>query len=147
MNELFYTKEYLLEQLYALESVNPVKKITQPSDVLSSIQKYAYKTQEHFLSISLNGNHEVIDTIVVSVGLVNRTLVHPREIFRQAIFNNASAIIIAHNHPSGNMQPSAEDVQITKRIFEAGKIVGIEVLDHIIITNKGYYSFLEDGAL
>lgn len=147
VKELIYSKEYLLNELFALETANPVKKITAPSDILSAVWKYAEKNQEHFLVASLNGAHEVIETRVSSIGILNRTLVHPREIFRQAIIDNASAIIIIHNHPSGNLEPSQEDIEITKRIKDAGFIVGIEVLDHIIISKCGYYSFLEEGKL
>jgi DNA repair protein RadC len=146
-DELIYSKEYLLNELFALETANPVKKITAPSDILPAVWEYAEKNQEHFIVTSLNGAHEVIETRVCSIGLLNRTLVHPREIFRQAIIDSAAAIIIIHNHPSGNLEPSQEDNEITKRIKDAGIIIGIEVLDHIIISKCGYYSFLEEGKL
>jgi DNA repair protein RadC len=146
-DELIYSKEYLLNELFALETANPVKKITSPSDILPAVWEYAEKNQEHFIVASLNGAHEVIETRICSIGLLNRTLVHPREIFRQAIIDSAAAIIIIHNHPSGNLEPSQEDTEITKRIKDAGIIVGIKVLDHIIISKCGYYSFLEEGKL
>lgn len=152
-NELFYTedlsfeKEYLLNKLLALENSNPMTKITSPADILPAVWKYAEENQEHFVVASLNGAHEVIEIRVSSIGLLNRTLVHPREIFRQAIIDNAAAVIIIHNHPSGNLEPSQEDIEITKRIKDAGIIVGIEVLDHLIISKSGYYSFLEEGKL
>lgn len=146
-NELTYSKEFLLNKLYALEAADPVKKITSPSDILPAIWKYAEEIQEHFIVVSVTGCNEVIATRIISKGILNRVLVHPREIFRQAIIDNAAAIIIVHNHPSGNFEPSTEDIEITKRIKSAGTIVGIEVLDHIIITKRGYYSFLEEGKL
>ncbi len=145
--ELIYTKNFLLNELYALEANDPVKKITSPADILSSVWKYTEENQEHFIIADLNGAHEVIEIRMISKGLVNRTLVHPREAYRGAIVNNATAVILIHNHPSGNTEPSIEDIEITTRIKNAGKIVGIEVLDHIIIARKGYYSFLEEGKL
>jgi DNA repair protein RadC len=81
------------------------------------------------------------------MGLVNRTLVHPREIFSDPLNDRAAAVLIAHNHPSGNIEPSQEDMEITRRIKNAGIILGIELLDHIIFTDKAYYSFLEEGKI
>ena len=95
----------------------------------------------------MNGSHEIIKVRTISKGLVNRTLVHPREVYRMAIKDNAAAIILTHNHPSGNPAPSIEDIEITNRMISAGKIIGIEVLDHVVIAKKGYYSFLEEGQL
>jgi len=142
-----HTKDNLLKQLIAMETADPIKKITAPSDIVTAITKYAYKEEEHFLVVDLNGAHNIIDIRVASIGIVNRCLVHPREIFKGAIKNNASAVILAHNHPSGNYEPSAEDTEITDRIKKAGTILGIEVLDHIIISKTGYYSYLEEGKL
>jgi DNA repair protein RadC len=123
------------------------RKITSPSDTIPYINHYSDRKQEHFLCLSLNGAHEVIQVRVVSMGLVNRTLVHPREIFSDPLKDRAAAIVIAHNHPSGNIEPSQEDIEITRRIKDAGKILGIELLDHIIFTGKAYYSFLEEGKI
>ena len=123
------------------------KKITSPADAIPFISHYSDRKQEHFLCISLNGAHEVIQARVVSMGLVNRTLVHPREIFSDPLKDRAAAVLIAHNHPSGNIEPSQEDVEITRRIKNAGTILGIELLDHIIFTDNAYYSFLEEGKI
>lgn len=123
------------------------KKITSPADALPYISHYSDRKQEHFLCLSLNGAHEVIQARVVSMGLVNRTLVHPREIFSDPLKDRAAAVLIAHNHPSGNIEPSQEDMEITRRIKNAGVILGIELLDHIIFTDKAYYSFLEEGKI
>ncbi len=122
-------------------------KITSPHDILPLIQHYSDRKQEYFLCLSLNGAHEVKYIRVVSIGLVNRTLVHPREIFSDPLKDRAAAIIIAHNHPSGNLDPSEEDSDITQRIQKAGKILGIQLLDHIIFAETGYYSFLKEGKL
>ena len=118
-------------------------KISFPADVLPLIMNYADRKQEHFLSVSINGANEVIATRVVSVGLANKSQVHPREVFADAITDRASAVIIAHNHPSGPLAPSKEDVEVTKRLKAAGELLGIKLLDHMIFNTKGYYSLLE----
>ena len=120
-------------------------RISFPADILPLIQHYADRKQEHFICISINGANEVIASRVVSVGLVNRTQVHPREVFADPITDRASAIIVAHNHPSGGLTPSKEDIEITKQLKSAGETLGIPLLDHIIFNHKGYYSFLEKG--
>jgi len=122
-------------------------KISFPADVLPLIQHYADRKQEHFICISINGANEVIASRVVSVGLVNRTQVHPREVFADPITDRASAIIVAHNHPVGTLTPSNEDSEITKQLKSAGETLGIRLLDHIIFNHKGHYSFLENGEL
>jgi len=142
-----YSKEFLLSELWNLELKNPVKKISAPTDIVPAIQKYAYEDQEHFIVINLDGEHKIISTNIVSIGLANSTLVHPREVFRKAIVENSIAIIICHNHPSGSLEPSGDDIEITNKIKNAGKIIGIEVLDHIIISKRGFYSFLEEGKI
>lgn len=135
----------LIKQLMALEAAESSIKITSPGSLLPELLKFANRKQEEFVVVTLNGSNEVIRTRSISKGLVNRTLVHPREIFRPAIKDNAAALIIAHNHPSGSIEPSKEDVELTTRIKAAGELIGIGVLDHIIISKKGYYSFLEEG--
>lgn len=122
-------------------------RISFPADVLPLIQHYADRKQEHFICISINGANEVIANRVVSVGLVNRTQVHPREVFADPIIDRASAIIIAHNHPTGGLTPSKEDIEITGQLKSAGETLGIRLLDHIIFNHKGHYSFLENGEL
>lgn len=123
------------------------RKIAYPADVLPMVNHFADRKQEHFLCLSLNGAHEVTALRVVSVGLVNRTIVHPREVFADPLTDRAAAVVVCHNHPSGNVQPSDEDKQVTSRLVEAGVTLGIQVLDHIIFSDRGYYSFLEHGAL
>lgn len=122
-------------------------RIRQPVDAVPLLRHYADRKQEHFISISLNGAHEVHAIRIVSVGLVNRTLVHPREVFSDALKDRAAAIIVAHNHPSGNVEPSAEDRAVTETLVEAGDILGVRLLDHIIIAPTGHYSFREHEAL
>jgi DNA repair protein RadC len=156
-----------LEELQSIEGVGPAKaslitaalefarrrikpegfRISFPPDVLPLIRHYADRKQEHFLCTSLNGANEVIATRVVSVGLVNRAQVHPREVFADPITDRASAVIVAHNHPSGGLTPSKEDIEITNRLRAAGETLGIKLLDHIIFNRTNYYSFLEQGLL
>lgn len=121
--------------------------VTRPDDIFREVMHYASREQEHFITIMLNGAHEVIGTFISTIGLLNRTLVHPREVFSPAIEKRAAAIALAHNHPSGNLEPSAEDKEVTERLKKAGVILGIPVLDHLVFSNKGYYSFLEHSLM
>ena len=123
------------------------RRIVSPGDLFPLVRHYADRKQEYFLCASLNGAHEVIALRVVSIGLVNRSLVHPREVFADPIADRASAIVIAHNHPSGNCNPSAQDRDVTVKLKEAAKVLGIGFLDHLIFSPSGYYSFLEKGEL
>ena len=116
-------------------------------DVLPFISHIAYKKQENFLCISLTGANEIIGNRVVTIGLLNSSQIHPREVFADAISDRAASVILAHNHPSGLLKPSPEDLAVTEQMLAAGKILGISVLDHIIITKKGYFSFKEQGLL
>ncbi len=122
-------------------------KIRSASDVLPLIQHYADRRQEHFLCVSLNGAHEVIQARVVTIGLVDQSHVHPREVFADPIADRASAVILAHNHPSGQLTPSPEDRDVTHRLKVAGEVLGIRVLDHVIFTTKGLYSLAEHDEL
>lgn len=121
--------------------------IQKAEDVLPLISYIAHKKQEYFLCISLNGANEVIGNRIVTVGLLNANQVHPREVFVDAISDRAASVILAHNHPSGVLKPSPNDITTTKQLVEAGKILGISVLDHIIITKKGHLSFKEKGLM
>jgi len=120
-------------------------KIETPADLLPLIRHYADRKQEHFISASINGANEVMNIRVVSIGLVDRTSVHPREVFADALTDRASGVIVAHNHPAGSLEPSAWDVEVTKQLKAAGEIVGVALLDHIIFNKSGYYSFIEAG--
>ncbi len=122
-------------------------KIDTPADVLPLIRQYADRKQEHFLAITINGANEVQAVRVISIGLIDRSPVHPREVFADAVAERASGIIVAHNHPAGGVEPSEADVEITRQLREAGRIVGIELLDHIIFNRTEYFSFLEMGKL
>ena len=122
-------------------------KIESPVDVLPLIRHYADRRQEHFLCLSINGANEVINIRVVFIGLVDRTPVHPREVFADALTDRASGIIVAHNHPSGPLEPTAWDVEMTKQLKAAGDVVGVTLLDHMIFNRTGHFSFLEAGRL
>ncbi len=122
-------------------------KIATPADLLSHVRHYADRKQEHFLCATINGANEILNIRVVSIGLIDRSPVHPREVFADALADRASAIIVAHNHPSGGLEPSPGDVEITTQLKAAGFIVGIELLDHIIFNRTAYFSFLEEGKL
>ena len=116
-------------------------RILSPEDAYSLIKHYADRRQERFLCISLNGAHEVLAIRVVTVGLVNKTIIHPREVFSDPLQDRASAICVAHNHPSGKLEPSGEDDAITHQLKDAADILGINFLDHIIFSANGYYSY------
>jgi len=120
-------------------------KIKTPADLVPHIRHYIDRKQEHFLCTSVNGANEVLNIRVVSIGLVDRSHVHPREVFADPLVDRASAVILAHNHPAGTLKPSEQDIEITQRLRQAGKIMGITVLDHIIINDTGYFSFLENN--
>ncbi|HUX11678.1 MAG TPA: JAB domain-containing protein, partial [Spirochaetia bacterium] len=123
------------------------RRIAFPADVLPLVRHFADRKQEHFISLSLNGAHEVSAVRVVSVGLVNRTIVHPREVYADPVTDRASAVIVCHNHPSGNVDPSSEDREVTRRLAAAGETLGIPLLDHVVFSERAYYSFLEHGEI
>jgi DNA repair protein RadC len=122
-------------------------KIRRPPDIYALIRHHANRKQEHFLCLSLNGAHEVLAIRIVTIGLVNRTIVHPREVFADALGDRAAAVIVAHNHPSGNLTPSSEDDEITSRLKAAADILGLNFLDHLIFTTVVWFSYRESGRL
>jgi DNA repair protein RadC len=109
--------------------------------------RLADKKQECFYVLCLDTKHRVIQEVLVSVGILDASLIHPREVFRPAIQACSQAVILVHNHPSGEAEPSANDTEVTKILVEAGRVVGIEVLDHIIIGKEGYVSLKEKGVI
>lgn len=123
------------------------KKITSSKDVYDELKEYHNKQQEYFLCLYLDGANHLIQTKVITIGILNQSLVHPREVFSYAIEKRCASIIVAHNHPSGVLEASNEDINVTKRLQESGKILGIELLDHLIITSDGYLSLKEEGLL
>ncbi len=107
----------------------------------------AYKKQEHFIAIYLDSNKRIIKDKLLFIGTLNQSLVHPREVFKEACLVSASSFICVHNHPSGNILPSKEDVQITKNLKEISMLMGIPLVDHIIVGIDNYYSFFENGDI
>lgn len=122
-------------------------KITVAQDVLPLLADIVGKQQEYFICISLNGANEVIEKRVVTIGLLDKSPVHPREVFADVIADRATAVIFAHNHPSGDLQPSKADHHTPEQLTEAAKILGLRVLDHLIVTKKAYFSFQENGLI
>ena len=106
-----------------------------------------FKQQENFVVLLLDAKNQIIRYSIIHVGTVNASLVHPRDIFKKAISHSAVNCIIAHNHPSGDVTPSREDIAVTERLIEVGKIVGIDIIDHIIIGNNDYLSFKKEGLM
>ena len=102
---------------------------------------------ERFQAILLDGRHRVMGDVLVSEGTLTASLVHPREVFRLAIARSAAALVLVHNHPSGDPSPSAEDRRVTERLVAAGELIGIRVVDHVIVAERGYHSFSEAGEL
>jgi len=103
--------------------------------------------QERFLALLLDGRHRVLSEVVVSQGTLTASLVHPREVFRVAVREAAAALLLVHNHPSGDPSPSREDREVTQRLAEAGRVLGIKVIDHVVVAEQGYFSFREAGEL
>jgi len=120
----------------------PVK-ITNPVDAYTLLKVHANKEQEKFLEITLNGANEILNVRLLTIGLLNKTQIHPREVFAPALTDRSAAIILAHNHTSSNLTPSDEDIKVTDRMLQAGKILGIKVLDHLVFNEKGFYSIME----
>ncbi|AEE16892.1 RadC family protein [Treponema brennaborense] len=123
------------------------KKIQTPADLVPFLQHYSMQTKEHFVCVTLNGAYEIIKIRSVSVGTINRTVVHPREVFTDAVKDMAAAVILCHNHPSGSEAPSETDIETTEKLMIAAEYIGIKILDHIIVTQKTYYSFKEHNLI
>ncbi len=123
------------------------RRISNASDIYEVLRDFTRKRQEHFLTVTLDGASHIIETRVVFIGTLNQSIVHPREVFADAVTDRAAGIIIAHNHPSGQLRPSDADKRVTQRLREAGDLMGIELLDHVILSKEGYFSFRDEGLL
>jgi DNA repair protein RadC len=137
--EARYSKECIREDTPSWVSST---RYTSPAQVYELFNALRYETKEHFVSLLLDGKNRIIAVDKVSVGTLNQSLVHPREVFKTAVLSAAAAIILVHNHPTGDTTPSAEDKDVTTRLKAAGDILGIRILDHVIIGDD-YYSFTE----
>lgn len=123
-------------------------KITNSSIVFEYFNNlFIDKKQEYFYCVYLDNSKKVLDVKMLFIGTINGSLVHPREVFKEALLLSASSIICIHNHPSGNIFPSKDDINITNRLVEIGLLVGIKIIDHIIIGQNNYYSFMENGNI
>ena len=129
------------------ESASRIAVISCPKDVFEYMADMQYLKQEQFRIVILNTKNKIVNQKIISQGTINATLVSPREVFNAAIKNMAANIILVHNHPSGDPEPSEEDKKITTMVSNAGKIIGISILDHIIIGRNNYYSFKEQGLI
>ncbi|MEI6494564.1 MAG: DNA repair protein RadC [bacterium] len=121
--------------------------ILSPQDVWRELKDIREHKKEHFVVFYLDTRNQEVKREVVSVGTLNANLVHPREVYEPAIKCSAAQIIVAHNHPSGNAEPSSEDIVVTKRLIEAGKILGIELLDHVVVAKDSHTSLKEKGMI
>lgn len=121
--------------------------LLSPKDVWEELKDIRDNKKEHFVIFFLDSRNQEIKREIISVGSLNANLVHPREVFEPAVRHLAAQIIVAHNHPSGDSEPSEEDLEITKKLVESGKILGIEVIDHIIIAKNGFLSFKEKNLI
>lgn len=122
-------------------------RIRSDKDIIPLVAEVADKKQEYFLTLTIDGANQLIQKRTVFIGTVNQSLIHPREIFADAVADRAAGIVLVHNHPSGICAPSQEDFNVTDRMLKAGKIMGIDIMDHIIITKDDYYSFQRSGYL
>ncbi|MBR1369035.1 hypothetical protein RJ53_05775 [Methanocalculus chunghsingensis] len=120
-------------------------RITQPEDALPYAESIRRERQEHVICITLNGAHELIRSRVITKGILNQSQIHPREVYADAITDRAASIILMHNHPSGSLTPSSDDIAVTKKLAEAGEVLGIRLIDHIIVSEKGFCSLHGEG--
>jgi DNA repair protein RadC len=130
-----------------LDGTASLPSIRSPQDVCDQVTEIRGRKKEHFVVLYLNTRHQVLSRDFVSIGTLNASLVHPREVFEPALRHSAAALVLVHNHPSGDPTPSAEDKELTARLVEAGKLLGIEVLDHVVVSEKAHHSLQEHGEL
>jgi len=123
------------------------RSITSAKDVYDELREYSDKKQEYFLALYLDGAHNICQKRVITIGTLTQSLVHPREVFAPAVENRCASIIVAHNHPSGSLEPSGADLHITQKLKQSGEILGIELLDHIIFSKDGFKSLKEELLL
>ena len=133
-------------RIFENKKVN-ISQLLSPQDVFDNLKDIRVSKKEHFVVFFLDSRNQQIHQEIISVGTINASLVHPREVFEPAVKYLAVQIILAHNHPSGDLTPSEDDLTVNKRLTEAGKILGIEVLDHIIVTKDSFISFKEKGLI
>jgi len=121
--------------------------INNANDAAAQLTDIRNRKKEHFVVLYLNAKNQLVHKETISMGTLNVNLVHPREVFEPALKHSAAQIVVAHNHPSGSPEPSEDDIEITKRLTEAGKIMGVEIMDHVIVAKNGHFSFKEEKLL
>lgn len=157
-NEVTAPQKIQLKQIKAVYEVLTVReevtnylktgtRFTAPQQIFGAFSFLMQETKEVFIALHLDGKNRIICMDLVSLGSLNQSIVHPREVFKTALLSNAAAIILIHQHPTGDPTPSTEDIAITRRLKEAGEIMGIKILDHIIVGDGEYLSFVERGLL
>ncbi|MEW5825514.1 MAG: DNA repair protein RadC [Candidatus Bipolaricaulota bacterium] len=134
-------------ELARRELTQPRPAVRRASDAMPYVHSIRRSKQEHFVCLSLNGANEVLAARVVTVGLLDQNQVHPREVFADPLADRAAAILVAHNHPSGTLAASPEDIALTSRLAKAGELLGIRLLDHVIVTAEGFLSMRQEGHL
>lgn len=125
----------------------PGVEMARPEDVVPWLAEWRDARREHFVAFDLNARHQLLARRLVSVGSLSASIVHPREVFQPAVAGSAAGVIVAHNHPSGDPEPSPEDVAVTRRLREAGELLGIELLDHLVVAGRGWVSLKARGGL
>ena len=143
-----YGLRLVREPLVVAEKVPHSRQITNASDVFSLMRPFAVQeSAESFWAIPLNTQHHATAPVVITRGLLNASLVHPREVFRAMVAANAASIILCHNHPSGEVTPSVDDRKVTTQLVAAGRLLDLPILDHVIVSDVRYFSFAEHGLL
>lgn len=138
----------IAERLDDPPEVTGKPQVKTPEEVANQVSgSLKDKKKEHFLALLLDTRSRLIRISEISVGSLDSSIVHPREVFKEALYASAASVIFVHNHPSGDPEPSADDIKLTKRLVEAGAVMGIEVLDHVIIGNKKHLSLKREGLL
>jgi len=144
----------ILQEQYAMKydlitvrSTRTSYKVSRPADVYEALKRYATSKVEKFFAISLDAQHSIIHVNMVSIGTTNRCMAVPRDVFHAAVKDQATALLVAHCHPSGNNSPSVDDRAVSDRLREVGDIIGIPLLDSLVFSRTGYFSFVEGGLL
>lgn len=127
--------------------INPKNRLTQPSQIFELFRWLGRESKEYMIVLLMDGKNRISAVDICSIGTLNQSLCHPREIFKSALMASCAAIVLLHNHPSGCTDPSSEDLAITRRLKEASEIIGIRILDHLIVSETEYTSFVERGLL
>jgi DNA repair protein RadC len=125
----------------------PGAEMARPEDVVPWLAQWRDARREHFVAFDLNARHQLLARRLVSLGSLSASIVHPREVFQPAVAGSAAGLIVAHNHPSGDPEPSPEDVAVTRRLRDAGELLGIELIDHVVIAGRGWVSLKSRGCL